>query len=239
MRQETLHQYIHKTIGLVLSARQLEMFVKYTDELLAWNERMNLTAITEYDQIAIKHYCDSLLVMNFSDWSSHGKVLDLGTGAGFPGLPLKIANPHLIMTLLDSQKKRIAFLNHIIDFLEVQGVETIHGRAEDIAKVEGQRESYDFVLSRAVAKLPVLLEYALPFAKIGGYFVAYKGPDVDGELADAKKALKEFGGEYCQALEAELPEQGGKRKLLIIKKVYSTPVIYPRKAGMTEKKPIV
>lgn len=239
MRHDTLQDYLNKTIGLVLSTRQLEQFEKYTSELLTWNEKINLTAITEYDQIAIKHYCDSLLVMGFSDWSSHGKVLDLGSGAGFPGLPLKIANPHLNMTLLDSQKKRIAFLNHIIDHLELQGAKAIHGRAEDTAKIEGQRECFDFVLSRAVAKLPVLLEYALPFVKIGGFFVAYKGPEVEEELAEAKRALQEFGGKHWDTLEAELPQHGGRRKLLIIRKVYFTPVIYPRKAGMPEKKPII
>lgn len=225
-------------IGIDISGEQLEEFEKYYIEMMIWNEKCNLTAITEENEVIIKHFYDSLLVMLFKEWNGKGRLLDIGTGAGLPGLPIKIMNTDIHITLMDSLNKRIKFLEHIIQILKLTGIEAIHARAEEMGQEDKWRERYDIVVSRAVARMPVLLEYCLPFVKIGGYFIAYKGPDAEEEIAAAKKALEILGGKIKEIKKHELPEGGGKRSLILIEKTYQTPKTYPRKAGTPEKKPL-
>lgn len=225
-------------IGIDISGEQLEKFEKYYIEMMIWNEKCNLTAITEENEVIIKHFYDSLLVMLLKEWNGKGRLLDIGTGAGLPGLPLKIMNKDLNITLMDSLNKRIKFLEHIIGLLELTDIEAIHARAEEMGQEVKWREKYDIVISRAVARMPILLEYCLPFVKIGGYFIAYKGPDAEEEIVAATKALEILGGRIKRIEKHELPENGGKRSLILIEKTHQTPKTYPRKAGTPEKKPL-
>ena len=201
---------------------------------------MNLTAITQYDEVMKKHFVDSLsLIKAYEDIDQKEmKVIDIGTGAGFPGLALKIAFPNLHMTLLDSLNKRISFLNTVIDELHLKNVNAIHGRAEDFAKQADYREVYDLSVSRAVANLATLSEYCLPFVKIGGLFISYKSEKISEELQYSKKAISVLGGEISKQVEFELPDSDIYRNLFVIKKLKSTPKKYPRKAGLPAKEPI-
>lgn len=225
-------------IGITLSEKQISQFMTYYDLLVEWNSFMNLTAITEFEEVVIKHFVDSLAVCRHVDFKNGDSLIDIGTGAGFPGIPLKIVFPELKITLLDSLNKRIKFLNTVIETLELDNVETIHGRAEDFAKQQSYREKYDFVISRAVANLATLSELCIPFAKEEKYFISYKAEKCNEELEDAKKAISILGGKVEKQIEYKLPDTDMNRNLLLIKKVKSTPKKYPRKAGTPAKEPI-
>ena len=213
-----------------------EKFEIYARVLVEWNEKMNLTAITDDADIATKHFLDSLTALCTNRVS--GKVMDVGTGAGFPGLVLKIVKPELSMTLLDSLNKRITFLGNVCDELNIGGVELIHARAEDVGRNASYRGKFDTVVSRAVANLTVLSEWCIPFLKRGGYFLALKGPLADKELKDARRAIKILGGEVEDVCETDIPFTNLKHKIIVIKKVGQTPLKYPRKAGIATKIPI-
>ena len=227
-----------KKMGVTLSECQIEQFLQYYEMLAEWNEVMNLTAITEYDDVMKKHFVDSVSLIKAYDVSKESTVIDVGTGAGFPGLALKIAFPELKITLLDSLNKRIQFLNEVIEQLGLSGVETVHGRAEDFAKPDKLRESFDLCVSRAVANLSTLSEYCLPFVKVGGQFISYKSEKVTEEAAAAGNAIKLLGGSINGQIEFKLPDSDIYRNLFIIDKVKETPKKFPRKAGLPGKEPL-
>lgn len=227
-----------KKMGVTLSECQIEQFLQYYEMLAEWNEVMNLTAITEYDDVMKKHFVDSVSLIKAYDVSKESTVIDVGTGAGFPGLALKIAFPELKITLLDSLNKRIQFLNEVIEQLGLSGVETVHGRAEDFAKPGKLRESFDLCVSRAVANLSTLSEYCLPFVKVGGQFISYKSEKVTEEAAAAGNAIKLLGGSINGQIEFKLPDSDIYRNLFIIDKVQQTPKKFPRKAGLPGKEPL-
>lgn len=226
-------------LNICLSERQLCQFQKYYELLVEWNSFMNLTAITNYEEVLKKHFIDSLSIVKAYDFTK-GEVslIDIGTGAGFPGLPIKIAFPNVKITLLDSLQKRIKFLNEVIEQLELDDIDTVHGRAEDYAKPEKLREKYDLCVSRAVANLSTLSEYCLPFVKAGGKFISYKSEKLTEELAQAEKAVSVLGGKVYNQVDYMLPSSDIYRNLLIIDKVKPTPKKFPRKAGLPAKEPI-
>lgn len=227
-----------KDFGIELTQLQKEQFVRYYELLMEWNQVMNLTAITEFEEVLVKHFVDSLAVSGVMNVDNITRVIDIGTGAGFPGIPLKIVYPHLEITLLDSLKKRIGFLNEIVDNLGLKMVETIHGRAEEYAKQKEYRETYDLCVSRAVANLSTLSEYCLPYVKVQGYFVPYKSGKIQEELQESEKALKILGGHLEHVHKFQLGDAEMGRSLVMIKKEKSTPKKYPRKAGMPSKEPL-
>lgn len=223
-------------LGIQLDEGQINSLIKYADILREWNEKINLTAITDDEGIAVKHFLDSFTAFKTGDVK--GKVIDVGTGAGFPGLVLKIAKPEIELTLLDSLNKRIVFLNDLCERLGIDDVETVHARAEDGGRNRQYRGQFDTVVSRAVARLSVLSEWCIPFLKQGGYFLALKGPLADAELNDARRAVKILGGKIEDVMEADIPFTDLKHKIIIIKKVGQTPLKYPRKSGIATKTPI-
>ena len=225
-------------LGVTLTKEQIVQFLKYYELLVEWNGFMNLTAITDYDEVMKKHFVDSLSLIKTYDVNKKVKVIDVGTGAGFPGLALKIAYPNLQVTLLDSLNKRINFLNEVILQLGLTGVETVHGRAEDFAKPDKLRGKFDLCVSRAVANLSTLSEYCLPFVKVGGEFISYKSEKINEEMAVAQKAINILGGKFDRSEEFTLPDSDIYRNLVVIKKVKETPKKYPRKAGLPAKEPI-
>lgn len=225
-------------LGVSLSDFQIQQFIVYYEMLTEWNQFMNLTAITKYDEVMKKHFIDSISLCKAFDLSKNVSCIDVGTGAGFPGLALKIAYPGLQMTLLDSLNKRIQFLDAVIDKLSLTGVRTIHGRAEDFAKPGKLRESFDLCVSRAVANLSTLSEYCLPFIKTGGYFISYKSEKISEEMITAQKAISILGGEVKEQVEFMLPYSDIYRNLFVIEKKRKTPGKYPRKAGLPEKEPL-
>jgi len=227
-----------ESLALNLQAHQLEQFAAYLKLLQEWNSKINLTAIVDDEGIVIKHFIDSLLFLKKININDGMTVLDLGTGAGFPGIPLKIWRPNLKIVLVDSLQKRIVFLEEVLKQLGLSQVELVHGRAEDLARMEGYRESFDFVISRAVANLRVLAEYCLPFVRIEGYFAAAKGPDLEQELKEAQKAIEILGGQVAEKEHYLLPYLKEKRSYIKINKVQATPEKYPRKAGIPAKKPL-
>ncbi|MDR0963509.1 MAG: 16S rRNA (guanine(527)-N(7))-methyltransferase RsmG [Clostridium sp.] len=222
---------------ITLSDHQRLQFAKYYALLLEWNERMNLTTILKPREVMVKHYLDSLSLMHFDKLIPDATLIDVGTGAGFPGIPLKILNPSWKITLLDAVSKKLQFLKAVIETLGLEGIATTHARAEDLAHQRGYRESFDLCTSRAVANLSTLSEYCLPFVRKDGYFVAYKTETVHDELDQAKSAIKLFGGELIQVIPYELPEFSYDRTLAVIHKRKSTPHQYPRKAGIPSKTP--
>lgn len=226
------------SIGITLDEKQTSQFMKYYELLVEWNSFMNLTAITEFDDVCLKHFVDSLSLCKVIDCNKNLSVIDVGTGAGFPGIPLKIAFPELEVTLLDSLGKRVKFLNEVIDQLGLSGISAIHGRAEDYAKPDKLREHFDVCVSRAVANLSTLSEYCLPYVKKGGFFVSYKSEKVQEESEKAKRAIQILGGEVYKQEEFTLPDSDIYRNLFVIKKVDITPKKYPRKAGLPSKEPI-
>ena len=225
--------------GLKLSDKQISQFEIFYRRMIDWNERINLTAITDETEFAIKHIVDSLSVWDEKIFADVAKVIDVGTGAGFPGLPLKIFKPELEIVLLDSLTKRVNFLQETVAELKLEGVTCIHGRAEDLAKQKNFREQFDLATSRAVARLNVLAEYCLPFVKVGGVFAALKGKKFSEEISEAKSAVKILGGGEIKFAEKILPDLPDTRAVIYIDKEKSTPKKYPRKAGTPTKNPLL
>ncbi|NLM51652.1 MAG: 16S rRNA (guanine(527)-N(7))-methyltransferase RsmG [Firmicutes bacterium] len=220
-----------------LEAKSHQLFSRYAQLLLQRNQEMNLTRITDLEEIAVKHFWDSLALLKKMPTLA-GAVLDVGSGAGLPGIPLKIAVPEIKLTLVDSLQKRVSFLQEVVTLLALKDVNVIHARAEDLAKEVNIREQFPLVVSRAVARLNVLLELCLPFVQVGGCFVAYKGPESEQEVEEAKLALQELGGEIAETWSYQLPGGMGERALIFVKKVKPTPAKYPRRAGIPAKRPI-
>ena len=239
MERETAYiiDEMHK-LGISLTEQQSEQLYEYYRLLVEWNSFMNLTGITEFSEVVQKHFVDSLSIVKVKNMNDVDNLIDVGTGAGFPGLPLKIVFPHLKVTLLDSLNKRIDFLNAVIEKTGLTGIETIHGRAEDFAKPGLKREIYDLCVSRAVANLATLSEYCLPYVKIGGEFIPYKSGEVADELQDAKSVVFLLGGKVESCENFDLPGSDIHRSLVRIKKVGGCPKKYPRKAGMPSKVPL-
>lgn len=229
-------------LSITLSGEQKQQFLTYYEYLVEKNKVMNLTAITEYEEVITKHFLDSLAVVKTSCFKPEklaGKrLIDIGTGAGFPGIPLKIAFPKLEILLLDSLNKRINFLNEVTEMLGLTKINTVHGRAEDYAKQKGYRESFDFCVSRAVANLSTLSEYCIPFVKQGGCFISYKSGSVDQELIQAEKAVKILGGQREEVVRFSLADTDMDRSFVVIHKAKPTPKKYPRKAGLPSKEPL-
>ncbi len=225
-----------KEISIEFSNIQIEKFYKYMNLLIEWNEKINLTAITEPKEIIIKHFIDSLTVLK--DIKGKNTLVDVGTGAGFPGIPLKIMDEEIKITLLDSLNKRINFLNEVINQLDLKNIETIHSRVEEAGKNKKYRESFDIATARAVANLATLSEYMLPLVKVGGKSICMKGSEVSEELQNSKKAISILGGEIENIDNFQLPKSDMMRNIVIIKKVKATPSKYPRKPGTPCKEPI-
>lgn len=224
--------------GYKLNDRQIDKFQKFYNLLQEWNYKTDITKIVDEDEVYIKHFLDSLLITKSGVIEKNQKIIDVGTGGGFPGIPLKIYNNTLSFTLLDSLKKRINFLDIVTTNLDLKQIENLHGRAEEIARKEEYREKYDIATSRAVANLQTLLEYCLPFVKVGGYFIAMKGPNYKDELKESKGAINILGGVLDQVIEYELPLSLGERSLIIIKKIKVTPHRFPRSGGKPRSKPL-
>lgn len=225
-------------LEISLSEKQIAQFIKYYELLVEWNKVMNLTGITEWEEVVQKHFVDSLSLVYAQDVIDVKKVLDVGTGAGFPGIPLKIAFPHLEIVLLDSLNKRIKFLNEVITSLGLTGIKAFHGRAEEFAKKKEYREKFDLVVSRAVANLSTLSEYCIPFVEIGGSFVSYKSGQVQEELEKADKAIEILGGCLEDVEEFCLPQSEISRSLVVIVKEENTNKKYPRMGGKPAKDPL-
>lgn len=230
-----------KELGIELSEKQKQQFICFYEMLVEKNKVMNLTAITEFNEVIIKHFLDSLAlvkVIGKEKLSSDVSIIDIGTGAGFPGIPLKIAFPDIKITLLDSLNKRINFLKETANELGLENIDFIHGRSEDFGKNPQYREIYDICVSRAVANLATLSEFCVPFVKIGGFFVSYKAGDCGKEVEESAKAVEKMGGSVKKILEYIVPESDLNRVLLLIEKEKATPKAYPRKAGTPAKEPI-
>lgn len=225
-----------KELRIKLSDLQLEQFYEYMNILIEWNKFMNLTGITEPNEIIIKHFIDSLTVLNKIDEES--TIIDIGTGAGFPGIPIKIALPETKIVLLDSLNKRIKFLDAVVDKLQLKNIETLHGRAEDYGKDKRYRAKYDVAIARAVAPLNILLEYLMPFVKIGGTCLCMKGLNSEEEISKSANAVKELGGELIETKEFFIPNTEMKRKIIQVNKIKETDNRYPRKAGTPSKEPL-
>ena len=225
-------------LGITLTDVQKQQFDKFYELLVEWNKVMNLTGITEYEEVNEKHFVDSVSIVKALDINKVETVIDIGTGAGFPGIPLKIAFPHLKIVLLDSLNKRINFLNTVIVELDLKDITTIHGRAEDFAKKPEYREQFDLCVSRAVANLSTLSEYCIPYINKGGQFVPYKSGEIDEEVAQAKKAVHILGGTIEDVVKFQLPGTEIGRSFVKIKKVQNTAKKYPRKAGLPSKEPL-
>lgn len=225
-----------KSIGIELTEKQLNQFQQFYELLIEKNKVMNLTGITEYDEVVEKHFIDSLAIASFEN--IEGRIIDIGTGAGFPGIPLKIAFPDIEFVLLDSLNKRIKFLDEVVDVLGLEGITTIHGRAEDFAQRTDYREGFDYCVSRAVANLSTLSEYCIPFVKIGGKFISYKSGEIEEEMNQSKHAIHVLGGKLSRVEKFQLPNSSGGRSFVSIEKVKSTSKKYPRKAGLPSKEPL-
>jgi 16S rRNA (guanine527-N7)-methyltransferase len=227
-----------KELGISLDDMQIEKFLIYYELLVEWNSFMNLTAITGFNDVCTKHFIDSISLCKCIDCNGELELIDVGTGAGFPGIPLKIVFPNLKITLLDSLGKRVKFLNEVIKKLGLSDITAIHGRAEDFARPDQLREKFDVCVSRAVANLSTLSEYCLPYVKSGGYFVAYKSEKINEELKSADKAINILGGVIDEQVELILPGSDLYSNLVRVKKIKSTPNKYPRKSGIPSKEPL-
>jgi 16S rRNA (guanine527-N7)-methyltransferase len=232
-----------RTLGLNLTAEQQAAFQLYYEELIAWNGKFNLTAITDYEQVQIRHFLDSLSCLLAQEAKAAisrpgARTIDVGSGAGFPGIPLKLVCPSSRLTLLEATGKKVTFLEHLIGQLGLRAVTAVKVRAEELAHDPLHREQYDLALSRAVAELPVVAEYTLPFCKVGGWAVAQKGEAGAGEAWSAEKAIALLGGELRRVVPVELPGLAENRSLVVIEKVHPTPVAYPRRPGVPSKRPL-
>lgn len=225
----------HK-IDIDIKEEQIGKFFEYMNLLIEWNEKINLTAIIKQEDIVLKHFIDSMTVYKYI--GSKDNMIDVGTGAGFPGIPIAILKKDVTVTLLDSLNKRVNFLNEVCNQIKIENVNTIHGRAEDIGQNINIREKYDIAVSRAVANLTTLVEYLLPLVKVGGKCICMKGPAIEEELRNSNFAIKELGGKIEKVENFILPNSDIERTILVIKKVKSTPKKYPRKAGIPAKLPI-
>ena len=234
MIKDLLQNYI-KDYKTTLTENQYEQFQKYFELLAEWNEKMNLTAITDESGVALKHFADSLSLLNFVDIPQNSSLADVGTGAGFPGVVLKIARPEIKLTLIDSLNKRLVFLGEVCAQLGIKA-ELIHSRAEDGARDEKLRENFDFAVSRAVARMNVLSEYCLPYVKVGGAFCAMKGAQANEEFKESLNAINTLGGKLENKYFFELPENGGERAIAVVRKVKNTPQKYPRQSGKIKAK---
>lgn len=223
-------------IEIVLNEQQIHQFYQYMELLLEWNEKINLTAITNPEEIIVKHFIDSLTIAKHV--KENTRLIDVGTGAGFPGIPLKIIREDIEITLLDSLNKRVNFLNEVIHELKLSKIQTVHSRVEDFAKDKKNRESFDYATSRAVANLSTLSEYLIPLVKIGGNAISMKGSEVDEEMKQSQKAISLLGGKIETIETFQLPQSDINRNIIIIHKTQNTPNKYPRKAGMPSKEPI-
>ena len=225
-------------LGIKVNDKMLDNFNIYREILVDWNQKMNLTGIEDEKEVFIKHFLDSVSSVENGYIKDGISLIDVGTGAGFPGLPLKICLENINLTLLDSLNKRINFLQEVSNNLGLENVEFIHGRAEDFGKLEEYGEQYDVATARAVAGLPILMEFCVPFVKVGGYFVCLKGPNANLELEESKSAMEVLGLEFVEKIDIELPETDLKHNILVFKKIKNTPEKYPRKAGKPAKSPI-
>ena len=225
-------------LGIRLNEKMSDNFFMYKDLLLEWNEKINLTAITEEREIILKHFIDSISILTAVEMKKEISIVDIGTGAGFPGIPVKIVYPDCKMTLIDSLNKRVKFLQEVITKLQLQDITAVHGRAEDVGQDKNHREKYDLCLSRAVANLSVLAEFCLPMVKIGGEFISLKGPDATEEISTAKTAINILGGEISDIKKLKIPNSDIVHSIVVIKKIRQVPSKYPRKAGYVTKNPI-
>ncbi|GAI07670.1 unnamed protein product [marine sediment metagenome] len=226
-----------KELGIELSEKQAKQFLTYLEILQDWNKRMNLTSLKNPREIIITHFLDSLTILKAID-RKEISAIDIGTGAGFPGIPLKILRPEISLSLLDSSRKRIEFLKYLSNSLKLKGLEIIWGRAEEYGRKEGYRERYDIVLARALARLNILVELGIPFLKIRGLFIAQKGQKLRGELEEARRAIEILGGELKGIISLRLPFSRKSRKLVIIEKVLETSDRFPRRSGIPQKRPL-
>ena len=220
---------------------QINKFALFMELVLKWNESVNLTSIKDEDEFVLKHFVDSIMCAREDLFKDAKKIVDIGTGAGFPGIPLAILFPHKKFTLVDSLSKKINIIKDIVEKLELKNVILVHSRAEDFGRNKRDREAYDLCVSRAVAKLAVLSEYCIPLVRLGGYFIAYKGSDIDEELRDSIKAIEEMGGKVVSVVDfmnSQEQKEEINHKLIIIEKISPTPETYPRKAGLPQKEPI-
>jgi 16S rRNA (guanine527-N7)-methyltransferase len=224
--------------GLTLDSHKYNQLIKYKDMIKEWNEKINLTAITDDEEMVKKHLIDSIKAFRFSKLKDAKSLIDVGTGAGLPGIPIKIMNPDIEVTLLDSLNKRVNFLNEVINTLGLKNIKAVHGRAEDFAVQKNYRENFDVVVSRAVANMAVLSELCIPYVKLNGYFVALKGPAVEEEIREGNKAISTLGGSLEEIINVDIEGTDLQHNLVVIKKVKETPKTYPRKAGTASKKPI-
>lgn len=224
-------------MGVLLSDGQIQQFQRYYELLIEWNSFMNLTAITDFEEVLKKHFLDSISIVKSADINTVQTLIDIGTGAGFPGIPLKISFPHLNVVLLDSLGKRVKFLNRVIEELSLKDIEAVHGRAEDFARDPKYREKFDLVVSRAVANLSSLCEYCIPYTKQNGMFISYKSGNIEEELQTAHRAVEALGGKLETVCRFSLLDVG-ERSLIAIKKIKCTPKKYPRKAGVPSREPI-
>ncbi len=234
--KQNMKQYAKK-IGIVLEEEQIEQFYQYEKLLLIWNEKINLTAITKPEEIILKHFIDSITIAKYI--GANKTLIDVGTGAGFPGIPLKIIRKDIQITLLDSLNKRVQFLNEIIKQLELKEIETIHGRVEEFGKNKKYREKFDYATSRAVANLTTLSEYLLPLVKIEGKCICMKGSTVKEEIDQSQKAIAILGGKIEEIEAFQLPESDIDRHIVLLRKIKQTPAKYPRKPGTPSKEPIL
>lgn len=225
-----------ETQDILINDEQINKLYTYMNLLINWNEKMNLTAITEPKEIILKHFIDSLTIQKYV--KHNDKLIDIGTGAGFPGIPVGITNSSANITLMDSLNKRINFLNEVVTVLDLKNIKTIHARAEELATNKTQREQYNIATSRAVASLNILIEYMLPFVKIGGYCICMKGSNIEEEVQNAQKAIEILGGKIETIESFNLANSNNFRNIIVIKKIKETPRKYPRKAGTPSKEPI-
>ncbi len=227
-----------ETIGVPFDSFQIEKFIRYYELLIEWNDNINLTAIVDFDEVILKHFTDSLFLLNFYDIPKGAKVIDVGTGAGFPGIPLKIMRPDLEVLLLDSLNKRITFLKEVVNDLGLTDVSCLHGRAEELGINDNYREQYDLCGSRAVASLSVLCEYCLPFVKPGGLFISYKSSDIEEEKRAASKAVSLMSGAFDQEFIFTLPDSDINRSFIFIRKTDHLDEKYPRRSSQIKNKPL-